>query len=318
MYTIEDYFYTLSLLQIAIDLSYYVTLVACAFGFLGNTITAIVYLQKKFREKSLGTYFVAVGTSEQLLLISNVLMVVKPFIWLQTEFLCKGIRFSQPLLGCTSSWLHVLNSIDRTIMVIYPKRMLLMRKIGFQVLLIIIVIFISVAISSVSWINSTFVAGNEENFCVANDSMDMYYYSLAFTLFYIALPFIFMLTCSIIMIVKLKRIRMRIEKSDQRKHRDNEFAKTILALNIYFLSILLPYCVIALIFAYYFKFDVEYLQFTMGQYYLTHSIFYSLVTIYHATSIFVHISANKLFRTIINQFFVDYFKIKLFKQTDQL
>jgi hypothetical protein len=166
-------------------------IISYATGFFGNTISVLVYLHKKFREKSLGIYFVAVCVSEQLLLISNLLVIVKPYLWLQTDFLCRGIPFIQMVLSCTSSWLQVLNSIIRTLMVLYPKRLLFMRKIAYQILFILLIVAISLALSSVTWLNNKLVVGDTENSCSANESMDMYYYSLAVTLFYLVLIVMF-------------------------------------------------------------------------------------------------------------------------------
>lgn len=171
-----------------------------------------------------------------------------------------------------------------------------------------------VAIASLS-VPQFFFTTVVADLCVVITLIENYYYSIVLSIIYLILPFTIMLACSIIMIVKLRQMATALHMSDERRSRDYDFAKTILA-NIYFLSIMLPYCIIGMIINYYRSFEIIFLAFHIGQYTLAYNVFTSLINFYHSTTFIIHLTCNKLFRSVLSKFFASFFAFKIFNQSE--
>lgn len=302
MYTRDDVLYTLYLAQIASNLLFYTSIITCMIGLIGDSASVAVYLRREFRKRSNGTYFAALGIFEILFLLANIVYVIQPYLWSQNDAFCKVFRIAQAVVQYSCSWILVLNALDRVVLITMPNRLLFMRKIKFQLLAIASIVLILTAITVPNIIFMRIMDFGGKPICNIVNSTDYFYYNFACTIIYLILPFFIMLTCSIIIIFRLKKLRESLKKTEERRIRDYDLAKTILMSNIYFLIILLPYCVIGTLTSYFRTFDFNFSVVRSGQINLTYNVFFGLLSLFHATTFLLHISCNKLFRQIIIAF----------------
>ena len=300
MYTLQELINSIKYLIIADEVLFYSSLITFGIGIIGNTISIIIYQSKPFKKQSIRVYYTTYSVVETLFLLLNVVYCLQRKYWLPSDFYCKSFLYSQSILQLLCPWFLVLASIDRIFIVFYPTRFLFTRKLKFQ-LLTTLAVFVFFAIF---FIPQIFLNNENKTVCLMQASTYSYIYALVILCLYSLLPFVIMVTATVKISLKMKKTLKIVRKISKRKNEEHQFARNVIGTNIYFLIVSLPYAVISLIILYYRTFDIMYAIFYGGQLVLSFNCIFSLVFVYHATSFFIHIVCNKIFRKIFTDFFL--------------
>ena len=130
-------------------------------------------------------------------------------------------------------------------------------------------------------------------------------HNLLDSIIYSIVPFIFMVSCSIIIFFKLKSLKCN--KNYEKKKREFDFAKTIITMDILFLILNSPICILGIILL---NYDMNHFVPTEKQEKiidLVYTVFLFLMYLHSSIPFFVQISFNKIFR---EELFTMYSKIK--------
>lgn len=302
MYTVQDLITSLNYFFLAETVGFYAALITFGIGLIGNTISIIIYQAKPFRKQSIRVYYTAYGVVETLFLLSNVVFVLQPKLWLPTDFYCKSFLYSQSILQLLCPWILVLASIDRIFIVFYPSRFLFTRKLEFQVLSICVVF----AFFAIYFIPQIFLNSQIEQVCILQSSTISYIYGFLTLCLYSLLPFAIMVTTTVVIGLRMRKTLNIVQKISRRKNEEHQFTRSIIGTNLYFLAVSLPYSVVSLVVIYYRTFDILIAIFYGGQLVLAFNCIYSLVALYHATSFFTNIVCNRIFRQIFVDFILNF------------
>ena len=278
-------------------------------GLIGNSISIAVYFGKEFRKNTLGNYFAAHSFMDIIFILSMFIFEIQPFLFPQYILFCQLLIFAQSFSQIATSWIQVTNSIDRTVLVTMPKRMMFMRKLKFQICILILISIASALLTIPNLINMFQGVIRDQLTCFNENTEPLFFYYLSCIILYVILPFLIMLACSIIIIVTIKRKGSALNQSDTRKQRDIILAKTLLASNCYFLAVMLPYGVVSIVRIYMSTYEYNFFLFHQGEYGIAVYTVLILVEFYHTTMIFVHLFVNKIYRKVFNEFVFKNFKI---------
>lgn len=175
-------------------------------------------------------------------------------------FICKFFAYSAYVTMPASAWTLVVLSIDRMLSVVYPKRFLILRKMKFQIIIVLIIFCFNI------FYNLGIIIGRNykevENFdnltntsiikrsCVFDDYLNkVYYWMDPFNL--IIFPFILMFASTIVSVVYIfkSRFRLFVKKTSgetkagdviKKMQKDIHYAIVSIALNFTFFIFLMP------------------------------------------------------------------------------
>lgn len=229
-------------------LIYHLGLIISCFGILGNILTFLVFLRKRFQNSSFSFYF-------KILAIINTILLLHAFVrW--SEFVLKFDLFNGNMLGChiiyylcialmsISEWLVPVISFDRLTKIILRLRQIrFLKKRSFKISLIVLIFIFSfshpifvpinaalnvLANSNNNRTNLTYESCNFESIVTISK-----WISLANKLF----TFVLMVIITIISIYVLAKSRNKLATScpilrRNRRNRDRKYAINSIVLNI--------------------------------------------------------------------------------------
>lgn len=267
---------------------------------IGNTISIAVFLTKEFRKKSTGTFFIIHGIFETLYLLINVGVLTRTVYFPNYVLDCQITKVLLYTFETSTFLLQAANSVDRTILITMPSRENL-RKLKFQIMVVVVIVLASAGMSVPPLFQTVQIYILGQAVCAARNIPNFFLYYLGSAIFVLVIPFIIMFACSIIMIVVLRR-KGEFNKTDQRKYRSKQLTRTLLASNILFLAILLPQAVYVLSVWYLQTYQPKYYNANQGIYLIINGVTTNSIYLYHASTFFVHLKFNKLFRKVVKEF----------------
>lgn len=204
-------------------------------GLLGNLLVIVILSKKKYRSSSTAVLFTVLAVSDIIVLIGNV-FINYPATIEGSRAGCKITVFLAVSSAHLSSCSLALVAIERVVMVLIPHRAKFIFTAGNARIMICA---LSVLILGV---NSTILYGFDQVFeiCAPTDALQNYFdnifpwidFCLAF-----ALPFTIILTCSIIIIVK---VRSKSISKGSATGKFPSFTKVLLSANVCFLVTMSP------------------------------------------------------------------------------
>jgi hypothetical protein len=138
-----DYNSLTDLLKIAYIFQYLEICVA-GVGIVGNFLTFIVFLRKRFRNSSFGFYIKVMAITDSIVLMHSfrhwAAFIVDWNIDIVWPFFCPIGEYQPYTCASISCWLLALIAFDRWISIAYPNRFVLFKKRWFQSLLVCVII----------------------------------------------------------------------------------------------------------------------------------------------------------------------------------
>lgn len=228
------------------DWSWYIPVPICGtLGIVGNVLITIVMLRDRFKGQAMKIHLLSLAFSDTIVIISYFYFFLSTFMDIaKYEVVCKSVMALRHVFVPMGSWTVVFISIERCYIVSAPHKALLLN--GFRIALTseILLFLFSLAMG----IPTTILTGkNSVAFC--NSYGDNLSVDAAFVLqfirclLYYVFPFIIILVCSSISIVKLRKNAAFWERAaTNRDNKDTLFAtRMLMFIGIVFAVTTIPY-----------------------------------------------------------------------------
>ena len=195
-------------------------------GIFGNVISLMIFNHKLFKAQPTTRYIQSFFVINILTILYIPIMFLAP-IWIINTFTCKVFVGLFLLMLEIQAWITAISSIDRLITVLKPKQYLNKNKFKFQ-FCVIMVALLFVCLSLIpNGILYDAVTHNNETVCYYHDEWPVIYFQVQYLLFRVTLPFIIMITSSIIITHRMCRMKAKLSRSYNRKNEVNMFKALI-------------------------------------------------------------------------------------------
>jgi hypothetical protein len=252
----------------------YLNLGVVVVGLLGNVASLIVCSRSKLQKTVFATYFRCLALLDSFNLVVNpLLLFVEDAINLKidsisTDF-CR-LRLVLYYFASTSGWIMVAISVDRLLSIKFPSRFLFRKEKCFQVsvclalilkfFLVYPQIYFQPTMYDFEYPDSDSVHPNATTavkFCAIPVRFEQELLSWIDLFNATILPFVLMLTCTLLMLVYLVRSRRNSgNRTDSSRHRQRTFAINAISINLIFFLTNLPLALF-LLYDEYFPVDVQ-------------------------------------------------------------
>lgn len=289
-------------------------LILVPLGTIGNLATLIIYNQKPLVKLSFSFYISCLVIINTLILyISSIPRILAHYYNIEITIYpiagCKILFTSVYTLHQLSSWLVVLGSVERLAIVkFYHTWYSWFESRRFQFLSVSLITLILLAINSPNLVylsvfefNSSTEPNRTLEACLLENGLTgLYSYSLRSIidlLVYLIFPFVLMIMCSILIsrnILETKKITGVESKFLRQRY---QLSLTLLASNIVFFVLNLPICLVMIIRSLTDYDDFEKLN-------LAYALGSMCAHLNFATSVFVHLSINRLFARRFRKIFL--------------
>ena len=285
------------------------------FGLIGNVISFTIYSTKELEKLSVSIYYRVLAISDSINLLIYLPLLIK-FVF-QSDFqilndsTCKLFIYFSFTMPSMSVFFLLLLSLDRAMCVLYPNHKMFREKKTQIISILVISLYnmivyvpISLAYSKVEDLNYTVCACRREILCIIIRWVDVFNSLI--------LPFIIMISCSLIVAIQVKKSKNRIQTHQFNRKNSNcikssnaflhsknvQIAFISFGLNFIFLACNLPITIYQMQ-----HFD----YYDNGE--LRNALFYSIAeVIYYAhfsLSFFVHVLFNCKFRSELNRLIIN-------------
>ena len=222
-------------------------------GIIFNSLNVILFSSKKLSK-------VSISFMIRILAISHILNLINFGFWSfngldqqnldsSTVILCKIISINSYIFLGSNSWILVFISLDRLIMILFPKKPKIFRYKYFYVFASTIIYVYNFLFYIPTLIFYDLIESNDinETFCDILDPRNEKMIILMDFFNSIIFPFGFMFFLSLFIINSLKKAKNKIQDvsslATKQKNRNLKFSITILALNFVFLFLMSPYAI---------------------------------------------------------------------------
>ena len=270
------------------------SIILCAAGFIGNTITFLIMMTPEMRKISLFRY-IMVSMINDCLVLASMWFFTLPDIFRFSSNSCKWTSYSCMLVFKYSGWIVVLSLIDRLLSVKYPTMFKFRNELKFQafILLTVLILIALLTIPNYTYYDMQHGSSNKTSCTTANPQIQ-FYLTIFDSLIAIIIPF-FVMTIITIMIghsLIKKRKSLAITKEFKKEIR---LVKLMFSMSASFLLFNLPFYIQQLIH--------DILSFEDSSLFVSNYIFSfsfnitnQLSYVYNSFGFFVCLFSNKVFR----------------------
>ena len=222
-------------------------------GIVLNMLNLILFSTKKLSKLSISFLI-------KVIAITNILNLINFGLWSwdgpfhpriseQTVFLCKMITINSYVLYASSNWILIFISVDRLVMIVFPKNLKLFEFKYLQAIVCTAIYVYNILFYIPTYVYYDIYVMNDDVYmnktiCDIQDGEKYYLITLMELVNSIAIPFFSTLFLSIFIIISLKKNKCKVSNASKlvtrRNIRDLKFSITILTLNFVFLSLNLP------------------------------------------------------------------------------
>ena len=244
----------------------------------GNTIALFILTRPDVRKLSLFRYLVIATIFDNLNALSIWPTFYRDsFLINDSKIICKFYFYIGNVTGTFSSLMNTLISIDIYLDVKFPRKFAFIKRIKFQLILVLVIFCISCIFNQQFFI---FLSIDIENIKFSCTSKEMDALNASALVIQVIVPFL--LTCLFSYLIYRQLASIEIQSNDlQRVEKQKKLFKVMLGMAFLFLIIQLPLCIISL---------------TSGDNELIFNLFYSLSYAYYSLDIIVYSFTNRVFR----------------------
>jgi hypothetical protein len=278
-------------------------------GSIGNIFSIIIFCSKEFNKDTTAKYL-TFASIMNIIAIFYFPLLMFPSMWSPTALNCMITMGLKIFMTQIHAWIMAVCSLDRAISTMAPFKFIFKNKLKFQLALLGIMIFIFAILISPFFILYKAVSTSDNKteceITLVKELEGVVFYSLAQNvLFSAVLPFLIMITSSILIVITLWKSKNKVFKNKFRNKRHNlreiQLAKSLITLDLFFIFFKLPMQIYIIFFS------------TDNDGRVTHNFFfmYQIFLFISSTNIVcifvIFFIVNKLYRSL----FIRYFK-KLF------
>jgi hypothetical protein len=313
MDNMDDKTYLKYIKQLTRDLLYITCIVLIPTGVAFNSISIVVFSQKKLRKQMMSFYYIVLAILDLLVLavyfISFYYFTLGIDITLVSTLMCKLFSYLFRVTTQLTSWWQLFMTIDRAFLVKYPKRFKMLKK---RRTLCALLACLLATLTLVNFANFVFeVADSGSTFssdtnktthaivmikmCKTNTIISLIRDSLS-QLFRTIIPYVLMIIFNFLLIRTVLNSKKRLGRCDKAK-REYYFAFSLIANNVIYFVALSPLLASLLVLDYY-KFVLKMAPNSreMAKIILIHNITVYLALLDNILPFLSHVMFNKLFR----------------------
>ena len=250
----DDISYARYMGKLTVDILFYYGVVVCWPGVFFNLISIVVFSRKKFADMSMGFYNIAVGCSN-IILLGIVIWYYQPLYFnknpqLGSQAECVLSNYLQRVFTRFSVWLDTMITVDRMICIMYPTKFVFLKNKKILAALIGALLIVSLLITSQFFqyqlTRTPTNVTNQQNITVTTivstcsaDSPSTLLSTTIITIFSrVIIPFVIMIVTNSFLIYQLKKV-----KRERWMQREEVFARTVVALSVFFFVTHVPFSV---------------------------------------------------------------------------
>jgi hypothetical protein len=290
-------------------------IILISIGTVGNLFTIYVYTRKYFHRASLAFYYTCLALVDLLILYFG---LIKFFLnamnytnlILYSEFTCKFFTTIIYILQQFSSWILVLASLDRYLLINTERYFLFTRSKKFRyysitsigLLLVLLnapnMIYLTISVSNLTISNnqtsSSSIIQIKECLLKENPYFNNRTADVLDLLVFAIIPFVLMTLCTYLISKSIFDSKIKFVKTRKRLKREYQFSVTIMSVNIIFLILNLPICVLLILRNFQDDKRITFEQVVVFDFAfaITNTISY----INFSSSFLIHLTMNRLFR----------------------
>ena len=267
--------------------------VTIAISLIGNLISIIIFSRKTFRNNSISTYCLALSIDEFFALFKfaeNIgIIAFNVNLIDQSETICKVFSYIPAIYNAVQPCILVAFSVDKLLSMRISSIGIIKRK-WFQWLVVAAIVMFNVLL----YLELVILVKRREivpGYIICDQTTIGFLPTLMIVIVLetCIIPFIIMIVSSILTVRLLIKSRNSVERvgnvATGRKSRDRKYAVSSVTFNILFLVFKTPSMIYYTLFAFYFYYDVYYLNIAIFLSYLNSALFF-----------FIHLVTNSLFR----------------------
>ena len=241
--------------KINVYVNFYFTVIFGSIGLILNTLGIVVYKRKAFADMSMSFYNIVIACVNNICILSYLWQAIPLYfnvnIKLNSQAECMLVTYLQMVAGRLSAWIETLITVDRMVCIIFSNKFLFMKNRKVLSVVIAALLAVSLAISSqyfqfelVRTPSNTTISPNVTvatitATCSVDKAIILSINVLAIVT-RVAVPFVIMIVSNIFLIYHLKRVRR-----ERWMKKEEAFARSVVALSVFFLLTNLPLAVIA-------------------------------------------------------------------------
>ena len=201
-------------------------------GIFGNVISLIIFNNKLFKSQPSTGYIQSFFVINIITILYIPIMFLTP-IWIINTFTCKVFVGLFLLIIEIQAWVTAISSIDRLVTVLKPKQFLKKNNFKFQILIILIALLFVCLLLIPNGIFYDAVTHNNKTVCFYDDEWPVIYFKVQYLLFRVFLPFCLMVMSSVIITLKMCRMKAQLSNNLSRQREVNLF-KALIGKLVYF------------------------------------------------------------------------------------
>ena len=202
----------------------------------GNGFTIAIFMSKEFRTQSMNRWLSLLAISDTLLILMIWPLNNPEALMVYTSLNCKMLIYATMCFLLLSSTFIAIASIDRYIAVIYPTKLLIRKKLWFQLVVLLASIVIVLSLNSPYVAFYDLSSYNGTQFCQFSDPFMIVSLNIGLAFLAIIFPAIIMLITSVGIIMKVNSSKKKFAKQNNNKNsKERHLTRTLIGTHIFFI-----------------------------------------------------------------------------------
>jgi hypothetical protein len=203
------------------ELSIAISSVIITIGILGNVMSIFIFNRTELKKHS-ATVYLTLNSLLNIVIVTILPFAIIPSLWEINDTNCKIYSLSLILFPEIQGWILLFCSLDRLFFVLRPKRFLFKDKLNFKlsVFFAISIIIFLLIIPNFVYNKAGFYSNNETSCLFFDLDWVLTYFKLQFILFRTFIPFVVMITSSILISRKMYKMRLKLNLNKYDPNRD--------------------------------------------------------------------------------------------------
>ena len=271
-------------------------------GVIGNIISIVIFGHSQFRKQPIATYLIIVSIINITVIIQIPNQLLNNY-WTgisDWNILCKLTIAIFIITRKAETWTVSLCSVDRMVTVMAPMKFQFKDTKTFQIVSVILICLINVAADfPIYFSTKSYAIPNNETLCFFPLEPDYFWFTqysqISLTIFGSGLPFLIMITSSVLIVWTLLKSKVKLSRS-KRFQKELNLTRSLVLMDAFFILTALPMVI-----------DV-YINLISDLF--VYEILYMLSNFYNIFLFLLFFSFNKLYRAIFYNLFRNLFPKK--------
>ena len=215
-----------------------ITVLFLAIGGFGNIISIFIFNSKKFKKLPAKFYLNAACILSLVTILYMPIMLLAN-IWVLNSVTCKVYQGIFGLIIRLQAWIVAFGSIDRLISIFKPNKYNIKNGFYFHVCVVVAIsILMIIFVCPILYFSNSVTKGNVTFCSFVNEPLWIWnYYKIEYLFIRVVLPFLFMLTSSLIITLKMCKSK---KKLTGKLRREKQLFISLIAFDLFFILFRMP------------------------------------------------------------------------------